>query len=165
MTDNVCLWQNYVTFFYHLLMLASSGKFDKREVDEYIERYSRIYILENYEKEKVLSKLCDIIAFSKRVLQEDEKDFLFRYIHDAIIDGFLPENIGLRDEVFAGLMSDRDDMDTMSELELSHLRERNGEIVEFAKEFDFKLGFFEKSAVKLIRYNPAYIPEMVQRCK
>ncbi len=121
-------------------------------------------IIEHYEKEKILYKLCDIIAYSKRVLHEDEKDFLFRYIHDALFDGFLPENIGLRDEVFAGLMSDRDDMENMSELELSHLRERNAEIVEFAKKFDVKLGFFEKSAVKLIRYNPAYISEMVQRC-
>ena len=52
MTDNVCLWQNYVTFFYYLLMLAGSGKINMREVDEYISNYSRIYILENYEKEK-----------------------------------------------------------------------------------------------------------------
>ena len=52
MTDNVCLWQNYVTFFYYLLNLVHSGKINMREVDECISNYSRIYILENYEKEK-----------------------------------------------------------------------------------------------------------------
>ena len=121
-------------------------------------------VIEHYEKEKILNKLCDIIAHSKRVLHEDEKDFLFRYIQEAVIDGFLPENIGLRDEVFAGLMANKEDMEGMSELEISRLRERNAEIVDFAKEFDGKLGFFEKSAVKLIKYNPAHTQEMIDRC-
>ena len=78
MTDNVCLWQNYVTFFYHLLMLASSGKFDKREVDEYIERYSRIYILENYEKEKEEKAL----QLSKKLFcnSTDRINFMHQYL-------------------------------------------------------------------------------------
>ena len=45
-------------------------------------------VVEQYEKEKVLTRLCDIIAHSKRKFNEYEKDFLFRYIYDAVIDGF-----------------------------------------------------------------------------
>ena len=52
MTDNPCLWQNYITFFYYLLKLVSSGKYNEDEVDRYIDEYSKIYILENYELEK-----------------------------------------------------------------------------------------------------------------
>ncbi len=121
-------------------------------------------VVEHYEKEKVLKRLCDIIASGKRKLHEDEKDFLFRFIHEAVVDGFEAHNIGIRDEVFVGLLADSEDLEGKSEIEISHLKERNAEIVEFAKEFDGELGFFEQSAAKLIRYNVAHIPEMMERC-
>ena len=121
-------------------------------------------VVEHYEKEKVLKRLCDIIAFGKRKLHEDEKDFLFRFIHEAVVDGFEAHNIGIRDEVFVGLLADSEDLEGKSEIEISHLKERNAEIVDFAKEFDEELGFFEQSAAKLIRYNVAHIPEMMERC-
>ena len=78
MTDNICLWQNYVTFFYYLLMLVSSGKYDKREVDEYIENYSRIYILENYEKLKEEKAL----QLSKKLFcnSTDRINFMHQYL-------------------------------------------------------------------------------------
>ena len=78
MTDNVCLWQNYVTFFYYLLMASSSGKINMREVDEYISNYSRIYILENYEKEKEEKAL----QLSKKLFcnSTDRINFMHQYL-------------------------------------------------------------------------------------
>ena len=78
MTDNVCLWQNYVTFFYNLLMLSISGKYDMKEVDEYIERYSRTYILENYEKEKS----DKAVELSKKLFSNstDRINFMHQYL-------------------------------------------------------------------------------------
>ena len=117
----------------------------------------------HYEKEKVLTRLCDIIAHSKRKFNEDEKNFLFRYIHDAVVDGFDFGLIGLSDLVFEKLMADEND-ETLSELELVPLKERNIEIVEFAKKFDDEYGFFELTASKLIRNNPLNISGMIERC-
>lgn len=78
MTDNVCLWQNYVTFFYYLLNLVHSGKINMREVDEYISNYSRIYILENYEKEKEEKAL----QLSKKLFcnSTDRINFMHQYL-------------------------------------------------------------------------------------
>ena len=78
MTDNVCLWQNYVTFFYYLLNLVHSGKINMREVDEYINNYSRIYILENYEKEKEKKAL----QLSKKLFcnSTDRINFMHQYL-------------------------------------------------------------------------------------
>ena len=78
MTDNICLWQNYVTFFYYLLMASSSGKINMREVDEYISNYSRIYILENYEKEKEEKAL----QLSKKLFcnSTDRINFMHQYL-------------------------------------------------------------------------------------
>ena len=78
MTDNVCLWQNYVTFFYYLLNLVYSGKINMREVDEYISNYSRIYILENYEKEKEEKAL----QLSKKLFcnSTDRINFMHQYL-------------------------------------------------------------------------------------
>lgn len=78
MTDNVCLWQNYVTFFYYLLNLVHSGKINMREVDEYISSYSRIYILENYEKEKEEKAL----QLSKKLFcnSTDRINFMHQYL-------------------------------------------------------------------------------------
>ncbi len=120
-------------------------------------------VVECYEKEKVLTRLCDIIAHSKRKLEEYEKDFFFRYIQNAVLDGFNFGLIGVNDLVFEKLMADETD-DSLSELELVPLRERNAEIVEFAKKFDEEYGFFELSAAKLIKNNPLNIPGMIERC-
>ena len=120
-------------------------------------------VIEHYEKEKVLAKLCNIIAHSKRKFKEYEKDFFFRYIYDAVIDGFEYEAIGLNDFVFANLMTDETD-DNLSELELAPIHERNVEIVEFAKMFDEKYGFYELTASKLIKNNHLNITWMIERC-
>ena len=120
-------------------------------------------VIDHYEKEKVLIKLCDVIAHTKRKLNNDEKIFLFRYIHDAVVDGFDVEIIGLNDAVFAGLMI-VDIKEEMSEIELEPLRQHNADVVNFAKQFDNKYGFYDMTAVRLIRYNSAHIQEMIERC-
>lgn len=120
-------------------------------------------VVENYEKEKVLAKLCDVIAHTKRKLEEDEKEFLFRYIHDAVVDGFDVGVIGLNDAVFSRLMADVT-KEELSEIEMEPRRQRNADIVDFAKNFDGKYGFYEMTAAKLIRYNSAHIQEMIERC-
>lgn len=120
-------------------------------------------VVDNYEKEKVLGRLCNFIAYSKRKLLEYEKDFFYWYIHDAVLDGFDVGLIGLNDDVFANLMADEIDED-LSELELEPLRARNEDIVEFAKCFDGTYGFYEKTAAKLIRNHPENITAMMERC-
>ena len=120
-------------------------------------------VVENYEKEKVLAKLCDVIAHTKRKLEEDEKEFLFRYIHDAVVDGFDVGVIGLNDAVFSRLMADVT-KEELSEIEMEPRRQRNADIVDFAKNFDGKYGFYDMTAAKLIRYNSAHIQEMIERC-
>ncbi|MBE6462406.1 MAG: hypothetical protein E7005_01445 [Alphaproteobacteria bacterium] len=120
-------------------------------------------VVDNYEKEKVLGRLCNFIAYSKRKLLEYEKDFFYWYIHDAVLDGFDVGLIGLNDNVFANLMADEIDED-LSELELEPLRARNEDIVEFAKCFDETYGFYEKTAAKLIRNHPENITAMMERC-
>ena len=78
MTDNACLWQNYITFFYYLLKMVTSGKYSDEELDVYIDNYSKIYTLENYElenKEKA-------IQLSKKLFfnSTDRINFMHQYL-------------------------------------------------------------------------------------
>lgn len=77
-TSNVILWQNYITTFYYLIKLAMSSKYDKREVDKYIDEFSCIYMLENYEKlkEEKAIKLSKML-FNKNI---DQVYFLHQYL-------------------------------------------------------------------------------------
>ena len=52
MTNNPIYWQNYISTFYYLLEASKKGKYDKTLVDEYINGFARIYILEGYERER-----------------------------------------------------------------------------------------------------------------
>lgn len=52
MTSDAIYWQNYINTFYHLLNATTRAKYDKEEVDEYLSGFSRIYLLEGYEREK-----------------------------------------------------------------------------------------------------------------
>lgn len=49
-TSNPILWQNYVTFFYYLVMYSLSPKCNVKELDQYIDNFNKTYILEYYEK-------------------------------------------------------------------------------------------------------------------
>lgn len=77
-TSNPILMQNYITTFYYLLKFATSNKYPKREVDEYIDRYMKIYILESYERcnEEKAIQFADMI-FPKQV---DKAFFLHQYL-------------------------------------------------------------------------------------
>ena len=78
MTDNICLWQNYVTLFYYLLRMISSGKFNEDEIDRYIESYSNLYVLENYEienREKAVQLSKNLFSNST-----DRINFMHQYL-------------------------------------------------------------------------------------
>ena len=78
MTSNPILWQNYITLFYYLLRFATSNKYPKKEIDEYIDKFLKLYLLENYElekKEKAL-KLSNMIFQNKT----DQLFFMHQYI-------------------------------------------------------------------------------------
>lgn len=49
-TSNPILWQNYITTFYYLLKLASSTKYNIKEIYKYIDEFVSIYLLESYER-------------------------------------------------------------------------------------------------------------------
>ncbi len=52
MTNNPLLWQNYIAFFYYFLMYSASNRESQKDVDQYINSFSNINILESYETEK-----------------------------------------------------------------------------------------------------------------
>lgn len=78
MSNNPLYWQNYINAFYYLIRLVISGKYDKKEVDEYIDKFNKIYILEAYEKESTdkALKLCQ--AIFPRTL--DTTNFMHQYL-------------------------------------------------------------------------------------
>lgn len=77
-TANLILWQNYITFFYYFIKLVRSKKYNLREIDEYIDSYSQIQILQEYEKineEKALT-----LSKKAFINQKDHIYFLQQYI-------------------------------------------------------------------------------------
>lgn len=82
-TSNPILWQNYITTFYYLLKFSTSNKYNKREVDKYIDDFYKIYLLEGYELEKrdkalkfsnmLFTHSVDQIFFMHQYLGEDYK--------------------------------------------------------------------------------------------
>lgn len=116
-----------------------------------------------YEKTMILRKLCDVAAYTSRKLTEAEKDYLFRYLREAVIDGFAPKDIGLDDMVLARLMAGSVP-EGASELEKAPLLSRNAEIEEFAAGLEEEQGFFEETAARYIRLDPGKTRELAQRC-
>lgn len=78
MTSNPVLWQNYVTTFYYLLRCATSNRYDRREVDSYIDDFCKVYLLENYELEKTEKAL----QFTKKIFPHsaDQISFMHQYL-------------------------------------------------------------------------------------
>lgn len=78
MTSNPIYWQNYVTTFYYLLTASFSNKYNQKEVDRYIDKFSKTYLLENYElekKEKALTLSKMIFPYSM-----DQINFMHQYM-------------------------------------------------------------------------------------
>ncbi len=116
-----------------------------------------------YEKTAVLRRLCDMIAYGKRRLGEDEKDFLFHYLREAATDGFEAAGIGFNDVVLARLMAD-EALDGAAEIEAAPLLSRNQEIAEFAAGFEEEYGFYEETAAKVIKHEPGRAKVLTERC-
>lgn len=78
MTSNPILMQNYITFFYYLLKFATNKKYPKREIDEYIDKFYKIYLLEEYEllKTDKALKLSTVIFPYK----QDQLSFMHQYL-------------------------------------------------------------------------------------
>ena len=81
MTNNPLLWQNYVNTFYYLLDASIGNKYDKKEVDRYVKGVHKMFLLENYEKEKKEKALefCDTI-FTNSL---DKTNFMHQYLGDT----------------------------------------------------------------------------------
>lgn len=83
MTSNPILWQNYITLFYYLLEFANSNKYNKNEIDEYINKFYKTYILDSYSierKEKAIQLTKKI--FSNSI---DQIYFLHQYLNSGDI--------------------------------------------------------------------------------
>lgn len=77
-TNNIILWQNYITTFYYLIKLVTSNKYPKKEIDKYIDQFTRIYLLESYE----LLREEKAIQFANLIFpnQTDQIYFMKQYI-------------------------------------------------------------------------------------
>ena len=78
MSNNPIYWQNYINTFYYLLRVVTSGKYNRKEVDEYIDIFNRTYILEAYEREN-----CDkALKFCKTIFPQttDTTNFMHQYL-------------------------------------------------------------------------------------
>ena len=78
MSSNPIEWQNYINVFYYMLMAAAKPKYDKSEVDRYVDHYYKCYILEDYEREK----RDKAIQFAKVMLpgNTDKSNFFHQYM-------------------------------------------------------------------------------------
>lgn len=80
-TSNPILWQNYITTFYYLLSFSTSNKYDIRKVDKYIDEFSKVYLLENYE----LEKRNKALEFANMIFPNniDQTYFMHQYLENG----------------------------------------------------------------------------------
>lgn len=78
MTDNQVLWQNYVTTFYHLLVCATSNRYDQAKIDTYIDKFYKSYLLESYaiERKDKAMEFSDLIFKNSN----DQISFMHQYL-------------------------------------------------------------------------------------
>lgn len=76
-TSNPILWQNYITTFYYLIKFSTSNKYPKKEIDEYIDKFMSIYLLERYSVPRIdkALKLSNMIFPHK----QDQLYFMQQY--------------------------------------------------------------------------------------
>ena len=116
-----------------------------------------------FEKEMVLRKLADVIVTSNRPLTDQEKNYLYYYLREAVASGFEMNRIGLNDQVLSRLMADFDARE-VAEVEAQSMLMRNADVMEFVAKAEESAGFFEESAAKFIKADKGQIPVMVKRC-
>ena len=120
-------------------------------------------IINHYEKKKILVKICEFLSYTTRNIKQHEKEFLFNYLRDAVIDGFEPNKIRLNDDVLHKLVA-FDDKSKLSEIEITHLQHYNHDLAEFAMSIDTKDGFYEKVADKLMEFDTSLFQMLYERC-
>lgn len=76
---NGTLWQNYITLFYYLIEAIRSQNYNMKEIDEYLDSYTNINMLEDYEELREDKAL----KLSKHLFthQQDRTNFLHHYLH------------------------------------------------------------------------------------
>lgn len=116
-----------------------------------------------YEKESVLRKITQTIAYQTRELEDSEKEFFYFYIKEAIESGFSATDIGFNDHVLARLMAKGSSHD-MAEIEAEAWLSRHQDIMDFAHRFENKDGFYEEMAARIVHFDRNRIAEMVDRC-
>lgn len=82
MTSNPILWQNYITTFYYLLKVATSKKYPKEVIDEYINNFMSIFLLERYERlnEDKSIEFANLLFTN----QQDKTNFLHQYLRKTL---------------------------------------------------------------------------------
>ena len=78
MTDNPLYWQNYINTFYYLTIAAHRPRYSMAEVDKFIESFSKIYVLEGYEREHLDKALEFADAFLPS--NTDKSNFMHQYV-------------------------------------------------------------------------------------
>ena len=116
-----------------------------------------------YEKEAILRKLCDVLVYAKREFSEDEKEYFYFYLKDALNGGFEAKNIGVDDRVLARLCAN-ENFDELAELDAYPLKARNADILEMAEQLEEHDDFFEQTAAQYILNDKRKIPQLVERC-
>ncbi len=81
-TINPIYWQNYICTFYYLIMYSLSPKCNERDLDEYIDKFSEINLLDSYSK---LNESKAFILSKKLFMKTDDKThFLNHYLGSKV---------------------------------------------------------------------------------
>jgi len=78
MTSNITLWQNYITTFYYLIECAYKHKFNSKVVENYIDNFQNLQVLESYEKIKKQKALIFCQSIFKN--STDRYSFMHQYL-------------------------------------------------------------------------------------
>lgn len=116
-----------------------------------------------FDKEQSLIKLSKAVVYIARQLGESQKDYLWYYFFDALNKGFLPENIGLSDQMVARMVAEPAGKGD-SELNVALLQSRNDSISEFVATVENADDFYEETAAKIILFNPDGVESTVEKC-
>ena len=116
-----------------------------------------------FDKAKNLCKLAKAVAYMRRPLSEDEKNYLWYYFFDACNKGFLAYDIGVEDNFLAKLVAAPVKEDC-SELDKALLQNRNDNIKDFLQTLENNGNFYEETEAGLLLFNPLGAEASVAKC-